>query len=116
MLSIRSTSLAVAIMIASGFTTAALASGAQNAHVLGISTVNNGTVQVQTDTVRSGIASCAASNPTFFALNVTTPTGQAFYSQIIAAFSTGLYIDLGTTGVCDEISNIETVQWITIHR
>lgn len=66
----------------------------------GLHFMSTGVVLVSTDGQRSGIPSCASTQPTRFALDATTAAGKVQLAGLLTAYAAGKPVGIIGTGVC----------------
>ena len=75
----------------------------------------NGAVLFNTTGARTTpLPACGVNNPTRFAINASTPAGQAAVSLLITAKQNGKQIAVWGSGACDIWGDTETISWIQI--
>ncbi|KRA60252.1 hypothetical protein ASD79_08425 [Caulobacter sp. Root655] len=80
-----------------------------------LSYADGGIVFFNHDGVRSALPSCpAAVLPTRWAINVSTPAGQARLAVLLSAYSLGKKIDIAGTGTCTLWQDTETLGYFVI--
>lgn len=94
-----------------GFGGVAMASGSGSGYVVGINS-EAGTGKFQTNGGHPNAPACATTGR--WAIDVTTPAGQAMWSTVLTAYSQNRAVTVGGTGQCNVWGDSETVQWVQL--
>jgi len=94
-----------------GFGTAAMAAGSGSGNITGINS-EAGTGKFQTNGGHPNAPACATTGR--WAVDVTTPAGQAMWSTVLTAYSQNRAVTVGGTGQCNVWGDSETVQWVQL--
>ena len=89
----------------------ALAAGSGSGFIVGVnSELGNG--KFQTNGGHPNAPACATTGR--WAVDVTTPAGQAMWSTVLTAYSQNRPVTVGGTGQCNVWGDSETVQWVQL--
>jgi len=92
------------------------ASSVNNVHVTMVVPNNAGVLQFFVDATRSGAPVCATATTTAWTISTNTMAGQTLASVLLTALAAGLPIDIGGIGTCEQMSTVETVGYISLHK
>ncbi|PXA86401.1 hypothetical protein DMC25_14035 [Caulobacter sp. D4A] len=92
----------------------ASASVVYNARISSLVPNNAGVLQINLDTVRTGLPACSNASISF-SVNVTTLAGQTLAATLLTAMASNLPVDVVGTGTC-EFANLESVGIVSLHR
>ena len=73
--------------------------------------MSSGSVIVYTSGVRSGIPSCASTQPRRFAISATTDGGKVQLAGLLSAYTSGKNIVITGTGNCSAYGDTETISY-----
>lgn len=71
----------------------------------------NGVVLASTDGARSNVPSCAAAQPSRFAIDATTAAGKIQLSGLLAAYAAGKPVRIVGNGTCSAYGDSETINY-----
>lgn len=101
--------------ISLGSATPAQASNATPGNILDIWAMPNGSVMFNHSGGRTGLADCQSrSVPKRWALDGSTPAGQARIAALLTAYSLGKPIFIWGSGICTDWNDTETVTWFAV--
>src|SRR5262245_43667323 len=72
---------------------------------------NNGVVLVWAPGTRTGVPSCAATEPSRFAFDSTTLAGKSLLAHVLATYNAGRPLAIRGTGACAVFSDTEDLQF-----
>ena len=93
---------------------ASFAGMANPSRVINVSSFTTGQFVFEQNGTRVTPPGCAAGTPTRWAVDVTTPAGQATQATILSAFALGRLVYLYGTNTCSVDPTSETVLYITV--
>lgn len=94
-----------------GYAATAVAGGSGSGFIVGINS-EAGSGKFQTNGGHPNAPACATTGR--WAVDVTTPAGQAMWSTILTAYSQNRPVTVGGFGQCNVWPDSETVQWVQL--
>lgn len=76
--------------------------------------MNNGVVIVYTSGVRTGVPTCATTQPSRFAIDASTAAGKAQLSGLLAAYVAEKTVRIFGTGSCAAYPDTETINYFVV--
>jgi hypothetical protein len=107
----------LACAAALAFASAANAGNQSGGKAITLIPTNNGAYSFVSNGTRVGTPPCASGAPNNWAIDLSTPSGQALAASVITAFSSGKTMDIVGTNTCLAAQpDVEQVSYISIFQ